>query len=87
MLGVYASAVHAQLIGANGKTVIKALAVSSEPYVFWCGEQAEEISQQIIIPNELGELISAEQKFNGPSGRTLDDLVLKSLGLLNRLNG
>ena len=40
VLGVYASAVHARWVDADGKTVVKALAVASEPYIFWRGEGA-----------------------------------------------
>jgi hypothetical protein len=43
VLGVYASAVHARWIDAAGKTVVKALAVASEPYIFWRGDNAESI--------------------------------------------
>ena len=37
VLGVYASAVHARWRGVDGKIKIKAIAVASEPYVFWRG--------------------------------------------------
>jgi len=84
VLGVYASAVHAQWIGKDGKNVVKALAVASEPYIFWRGENSEDIIRQITIPEELGKLIPAEQKFNGPSGMALDSLILKPLDLLER---
>ena len=80
VLGVYASAVHARWIGANGRDVIKALAVASEPYIFWRGEGAEEIIRQVAIPKELGMLVPADAQFNGPSGKALDDLFLKPLG-------
>jgi hypothetical protein len=40
VLGVYASAVHAQWKDAAGRTVVRALAVASEPYIFWRGEGA-----------------------------------------------
>ena len=36
VLGVYASAVHARWI-RDGKTVCNALAVASEPRIFWDG--------------------------------------------------
>ena len=35
VLGVYASAVHARWYGPNGKIRVRALAVASEPYIFW----------------------------------------------------
>ena len=81
VLGVYASAVHARWINLNKKTVIKALAVASEPYIFWCGENAESIVQKIPIPKELGDLVPACQIYNGPSGRALDDFILNPLKL------
>ena len=81
VLGVYASAVHARWINNNEKTVVNALAVASEPYIFWRGENAESIIQKIVIPKELGKLIPAKQEFNGPSGMALDNLILNPLGL------
>jgi uracil-DNA glycosylase len=79
VLGVYASAVHANWKDTNNKTVVNALAVASEPYIFWRGENADSIIQQINIPPEAGKLIPARQDFNGPSGIALDDLILKPL--------
>ena len=81
ILGVYASAVHAWWISVREKTVVNALAVASEPYIFWRGENAESILQKIVIPKELGKLIPAKQEFNGPSGMVLDNLILNPLGL------
>ena len=80
VLGVYASAVHAKWIGTDGKVKVTALAVASEPNIFWKGEDAEEIIEQISIPSELGKLIPADERFNGPSGKALDDLFLTPLG-------
>ncbi len=81
VLGVYASAIHARWVSVNGKTVVRALAIASEPYIFWRGENAEDIIQQIDIPQELGKLIPADEQFNGPSGVALDELILNPLGL------
>jgi len=81
ILGVYASAVHAQWIGENQKTIVTALAVASEPYIFWRGENAESIIRKISIPQFLGSLVPAQGQFNGPSGVALDDLILKPLAL------
>ena len=81
VLGVYASAVHARWINTGEKTVVNALAVASEPYIFWCGENAESIIQKIVIPKELGKLVPAKQEFNGPSGIALDSLILNPLDL------
>lgn len=81
VLGVYASAVHAQWIDAKDKTKVKALAIASEPYIFWRGDKADEIIEDIDIPGSLGQLIPANQQYNGPSGITLDELILEPLGL------
>jgi uracil-DNA glycosylase len=81
ILGVYASAVHARWINIDGKTVVNALAVASEPYIFWRGENADTIIQNIVIPKALGKLIPAKQDFNGPSGIALDQLILNPLAL------
>jgi len=81
VLGVYASAVHARWVGPDGKDVVRALAVASEPYIFWRGEGAADIIRQVAIPAQLGQLVPADPQFNGPSGKALDDLFLKPLGL------
>jgi hypothetical protein len=81
ILDVYASAVHAWWISVREKTVVNALAVASEPYIFWRGEDAESIIQGIVIPKELGRLVPAKKEFNGPSGIALDILILIPLGL------
>ena len=81
VLGVYASAVHARWIGPANRTRISALAVASEPYIFWRGENADTIIDAIPIPDELGRLVPAASNLNGPSGRALDDLFLKPLKL------
>lgn len=83
VLGVYASAVHAKWIGADNKVKVKALAVASEPEIFWKGNQkeAEKIISKIQIPPGIGRLEPAAQIFNGPSGIELDNSYLKPLGL------
>jgi uracil-DNA glycosylase len=81
VLGVYASAVHARWVGADGREKIKAFAVASEPCIFWKGEKAEQIIATITIPNQLGKLtIPTDKKLNGPSGIALDELFLRPLG-------
>jgi uracil-DNA glycosylase len=80
VLEVYASAVHAKWIGVDGKVKVNALAVASEPYIFWKGENAKEIIDKIPIPEVCGKLIPADKRFNGPSGIALDELFLKPLG-------
>jgi uracil-DNA glycosylase len=81
VLGVYASAVHAKWLDKNGKLKIRAMAVASEPYIFWRGDnkEANDIISQIKIPNELGTLVPCDS-LNGPSGKALDELYLKPLG-------
>jgi hypothetical protein len=77
VLGVYASAVHAKWIDADGKEEIKALAIASEPCIFWRGENAERIIAAIKIPDLLGTLtIPSDDTLNGPSGLARDNLFL-----------
>jgi uracil-DNA glycosylase len=86
VFGVYASAVHARWTDYNGKQKVSAFAVASEPEIFWTGKNAEEIIKEIKIPEELGKLSAPKDiRLNGPSGRALDELYLKPLGL-NREN-
>ena len=82
VLGVYASAVHAKWIDKDGKQKVSALAVASEPEIFWTGEKAEKIISSIPIPEELGKLVvPSDKRLNGPSGNVLDNLFLKPLNL------
>lgn len=46
ILGVYASAVYARWIGTDDRTIVIALAVASEPYIFWRGDKVREIIDQ-----------------------------------------
>jgi hypothetical protein len=81
VLGVYASAVHARWIGPDNKTIITALAVASEPYIFWRGDGVDEIISRIEVPTGLGRLARAADRLNGPSGVALDELILVPLGV------
>lgn len=81
VLGVYASAVHAKWRDKYGTMLVQALAVASEPYIFWKGDGCENLIRKIVIPREAGMLEPAQPKFNGPSGNTLDDKYLSPLGL------
>jgi uracil-DNA glycosylase len=81
ILGVYASAVHAKWINSKGKEIVKAMAVASEPYIFWKGDGADKIINNIPIPKELGHLEPADPMFNGLSGLELDKSYLQPLGL------
>jgi uracil-DNA glycosylase len=80
VLGVYSSAVHAAWYSADGEPICPALAVASEPYIFWNGENAADILSQITIPSGAGQLKPPEDTFNGSSGRALDALYLAPLG-------
>src|SRR5688500_15578136 len=73
ILGVYASAVHAKWVGPDGNVVVRALAVASEPYIFWRGEGVEDILRRIEVRPEVGTLVPAGPKLNGPSGIALDE--------------
>ena len=81
VLGVYASAVHARW-KKDGQIICQALAVASEPCIFWDGkeEKAKEIISKIQIPAELGYLEPAGKQLNGPSAKVLDDNILAPLG-------
>jgi uracil-DNA glycosylase len=85
VLGVYASAVHARWT-RDGKTVVAALAVASEPRIFWRGErdEAARIIEGISLSDGAGELEPASDGFNGPSGQALDECFLEPLKL-NRM--
>lgn len=82
VLGVYASAVHARWVGEDGRQKIGALAVASEPEIFWRGSQGEakQVIDTIIVPAGAGCLLPASKQLNGPSGQALDDLFLRPLG-------
>lgn len=82
VLGVYASAVHAKWVDRNGKQKVTALAIASEPEIFWTGTDAEKIISAIKIPDELGKLlIPTDKNLNGPSGVVLDKKILAPLRL------
>ena len=85
VLGVYASAVHAKW-KCEGKTVCNALAVASEPRIFWDGnlEEAKEIIGRIKIPQGAGTLEPADPRFNGPSAKVLDEHILAPLGFTRK---
>lgn len=82
VLGVYASAVHAQWVGPDGRRRVGALGVASEPEIFWRGSlsAAQAIVSAISVPAGAGRLEAASEELNGPSGKALDDLFLAPLG-------
>lgn len=81
VLGVYASAVHARW-KRDGQVMCQALAVASEPRIFWDGdpEEAKRIIDAVAIPPELGTLEPAGRQLNGPSAKVLDENILAPLG-------
>lgn len=81
VLGVYASAVHARW-KRDGKVICQALAVASEPEIFWDGDgdTAGRIIDSIAIPPELGTLEPAGRNLNGPSAKVLEEHILAPLG-------
>ena len=81
VLGVYASAVHARWM-KDSTVICPALAVASEPRIFWDGneDEAREIIGRIKIPAELGTLSPAGKNLNGPSAKVLDEQILAPLG-------
>jgi hypothetical protein len=79
ILGVYASAVHARWFDAAGSLLVRALAVASEPVIFWDGTDAEAIIARISLPAGAGALKAAHSSMNGPSGRALDEHFLEPL--------
>ena len=81
ILGKYSSAVHARWVDSEGKQLVRALAVASEPCIFWCGENVEEIVSEINLPIRVGCLVPAALSNNGPSGRSLVTDYLVPLGL------
>lgn len=85
VLGVYASAVHARWMH-DGRTVCNALAVASEPRIFWDGneEEARRIISAIRIPAEVGELWLPQSNLNGPSAKALDEQILAPLGFVRQ---
>lgn len=81
VLGVYASAVHARWFDRQGRLLVRALAVASEPTIFWDGMGAADAVAAVDVPDGAGHLEAAEGKFNGPSGRSIDEDFLRPLGL------
>ena len=85
VLGVYASAVHARW-KKDDKIVCQALAVASEPRIFWDGnpKEAADIISKINIPEQMGTLEPAGTHLNGPSAKVLDNQILAPLGFTRK---
>ena len=62
--------------------ICQALAVASEPRIFWDGnvDEAKRIIAEVNIPKELGILEPASRQLNGPSAKVLDENILAPLG-------
>ena len=88
VLGVYASAVHARW-KKDGQIICQALAVASEPRIFWDGDpnEAKQIIDAVAIPPELGTLEPAGRQLNGPSAKVLDENILAPLGFIPPMPG
>jgi hypothetical protein len=84
VLGVYSSAVHARWLDEDGRELVKALAVASEPSIFWRGEGCAEMIASIQIPAGCGSLEPADGDYNGPSSARLDSDILEPLGGITR---
>ncbi len=85
VLGVYASAVHALWKDNDGRIKCRALAVASEPRIFWDGnrEEAEAIIRAIDTKG-FGTLKPAAKGMNGPSAKALDEDILRPCGLTRK---
>ena len=81
ILGVYASAVHARWVGEDGRSIVRALAVASEPEIFWRGDGESDIIAKISVPLGAGKLLPPGKNLNGPSGKALDKMFLDPLQL------
>lgn len=85
VLGVYSSAVHARWCGVGGNELVKALAVATEPSIFWSNNggraEVEGILSEIYVPRSAGHLEPAELRYNGATGRSFDEDYLKPLNL------
>jgi len=81
VLGVYASAVHAKWVAPDGRVLVRALAIASEPVIFWDGQGAADLVEAVPVPKGAGQLVPADGALNGPSGRSLDADYLRPLGV------
>jgi len=75
VLGVHASAVRAEWRDPDGKLRCQALAVASEPEIFWRGDRASEIPARIDAAGHGSR--PAGNGRNGPSGRHPNERYLK----------
>jgi hypothetical protein len=83
VLGIYASAVHCIWKAADHHILVRAMAVASEPELFWTGNpyEAKEILRSIKVPEEAGYVRYPGRLLNGPVGRSLDIDILRPLNL------
>lgn len=85
ILGAYSGAVHACWSDAEGVMLVKALAVASEPEMYWTGDSSgvtsEDIVREIVVPQGAGTLGATAAGYNGLAGRVLDARILEPLSL------
>ena len=72
---------HARWPSPEGTLIAQAVAIASEPEIFWTGEGADQIVARIDVPTGAGTLVPASVNLNGPSGKALDKHFLCPLGL------
>lgn len=82
VLGADAGALHANW-EKDGEVIADALAVASEPSIFWDGniDEAKRIIDNIAIPKEVGTLTPASEQINGGCAKILCENILAPLGL------
>jgi hypothetical protein len=80
VLGVYASAVRARWLNPDGSTRAVALAVASEPHIFWRGEGEAEILASIQVPAEADRLVPPVAQLT----MVLFDGVMSSVGKISK---
>ena len=86
VLGVYASAVHARWLDADGRQRIAAVGVVSEPEIFWRGDadEAQSIIDGIELPPGAGTLIPAGERELKDSRAVSDKRATRSRHLFTR---
>ena len=78
ILGVYASAVHAWWMNPEGKQIVRALGVATEPCIFWPGEGVDQIVSRMRCRLKPGawyrQVASSTARPVGLSMTTFSDL-------------
>ena len=81
VLGVHAGAVVAKWIDALGTLRSVAIAVASEPHLYWRGDDEAQVIAAVRPPAIAGRLHPPGFDLNGQVGRALDQHFLRPLGL------